>query len=169
MPTVRQTGARNYSAILYLREKSKSPSDLRAILRPYIIEKSYYDSQQNKFEYLKRPKTTEKTFEETKNDQLTTPKDQKTRKLPKEEITTERTIKIEKMVLQSIEQNNNNNNPFCKPVQNMETEMENDLLAKIMHLLPEGYNIPANVSQYELIMATIQYINALQSLTAEYH
>ena len=73
------------------------------------------------------------------------------------------------MVLQSIEQNNNNNNTFCKPVQNIETEMENDLLAKIMHLLPEGYNIPANVSQYELIMATIQYINALQSLTAQYH
>ena len=83
MPTVRQTGARNYSAILYLREKSKSPSDLQAILRPYIIEKSYYDSQQNKFEYLKRPKTTEKTFEETKNDQLTAPKDQKYQKTSK--------------------------------------------------------------------------------------
>merc|ERR1712008_197779 len=50
-----------------------------------------------------------------------------------------------------------------------EAQMEHALLAQIKHLLPEGYNIPQDVNQFELIMATIQYINALQSLTAQYH
>ena len=83
------------------------------------------------------------------------------------------------MVLQSIEQNNNNNTYYkaaqaqMQPVKQQatmaEAQMEHDLLAQIMHLLPEGYNIPQDITQFELIMATIQYINALQSLTAQYN
>merc|ERR1711935_286963 len=81
-----------------------------------------------------------------------------------------------KMVLQSMEQNNNNNTYYksqnMEPVKQQsmaEAQMEHALLAQIKHLLPEGYNIPQDVNQFELIMATIQYINALQSLTAQYH
>merc|ERR1712189_166037 len=80
------------------------------------------------------------------------------------------------MVLESIDmQNNNNMEVNCgqfvkaKPQSGLtELDMEQHMLAKIMHLLPEGYNLPRDISQYELIMATIQYINALQSLTAQY-
>lgn len=74
------------------------------------------------------------------------------------------------MVLESIDIENNNNMDCCgshfyKPKVVTEEEMENQLLARILHLLPEGYNLPTDVSQYELIMYTIQYINALQTLT----
>ena len=76
----------------------------------------------------------------------------------------------QKMVLESIDIENNNNMECCdshfyKPKVVIEEEMENQLLAKILHLLPEGYNLPTDISQYELIMYTIQYINALQTLT----
>ena len=79
-------------------------------------------------------------------------------------------ITKQKMVLESIDIENNNNMECCgshfyKPKVVTEEEMENQLLAKILHLLPEGYNLPTDISQYELIMYTIQYINALQTLT----
>ena len=71
------------------------------------------------------------------------------------------------MVLQQIDMQNNNNNTFYKKP--TEAELEENMMAQILRILPEGYNLPKDISQYELIMATIQYINALQSLTAQYH
>merc|ERR1711868_113975 len=96
-----------------------------------------------------------------------------TKKLRNSKIQPESTEppKTEKMVLESIDIENNNNMECCgshnfyKPKVVTEEEMENQLLAKILHLLPEGYNLPTDISQYELIMYTIQYINALQTLT----
>ena len=88
-----------------------------------------------------------------------------------------REISIVIMVLESIDIENNNNmetscgyyknNQIHKNLPTEEEMMERQLLAKIMHLLPEGYNLPTDVTQYELIMYTIQYINALQSLTRQ--
>ena len=76
------------------------------------------------------------------------------------------------MVLESIDLENNNNmdvtyykNSAKKSPPTPEEDLERQLLAKILHLLPECYNLPTDVTQYELIMYTIQYINALQSLT----
>lgn len=78
------------------------------------------------------------------------------------------------MVLESIDIENNNNTVemtcgyFKQKHILSEEEMEQQLLARIMHLLPEGYNLPENITQYELIMYTIQYINALQKMTNAY-
>ena len=71
------------------------------------------------------------------------------------------------MVLQQIDMQNNNNNTFCKKP--TEEELEQHMMAQIWRILPEVYNLPKDITQYELIMATIQYINTLQSLTAQYH
>lgn len=46
-----------------------------------------------------------------------------------------------------------------------EQEMVIELLKKIQHLLPPGYET-ANVSEYDLVMMTIHYIESLQQMTS---
>ena len=66
------------------------------------------------------------------------------------------------MVLKSETLENNNN---LKQIFDNTESQERELLTKIQKLLPVGYNLPENISEYELILMTIQYIEALQSLT----
>ena len=66
------------------------------------------------------------------------------------------------MVLKSETLENNNN---LKQIFDNTENQERELLTKIQKLLPVGYNLPENISEYELILMTIQYIEALQSLT----
>ena len=64
------------------------------------------------------------------------------------------------MVLKSVNTENNNNTKGMH-----EQEMVIELLSKIQHLLPPGYET-ANVSEYDLVMMTIHYIESLQQMTS---
>lgn len=66
------------------------------------------------------------------------------------------------MVLKSVNCQNNNNIK-CN-IEHQEQEMVVELLKKIQHLLPEGYQTQ-NMSEFELVMMTIHYIESLQQLT----
>ena len=79
------------------------------------------------------------------------------------------------MVLESIEYNNTMQSEAemypaefitkpAEPVRPTERELELLMFQKILNMLPQGYNMPQNADQYDILMHAIQYINALQAL-----